>query len=166
MQSRTAAWLASKRLWFVPRVRSLAPAVHAAIVTTVWCGCVHQAIAASRKKAGYTGKGTADVVIAEDEDDFLATLTGTNMTYLAPERLNFESAATTSDVWAFGCLAYEICTGKRPWLQLKTMDEIIRGVPRRHHPLIVPLLKHTLQRNPARRSSAKQILRCVYTVLG
>ena len=122
------------------------------------------------------------------EDDFLGTLTGTNMTYLAPERMNFEPAGKTSDIWAFGCLAcvstaslcrewcgryshlhacvclacsYEICSGKRPWLQMKSMSDIIRGVPRRHHPLIVPLLKATLQRNSKHRSSARQILKCV-----
>jgi len=120
-----------------------------------------QAIRRARRNSGYTGAGLEDVAVHTDVDEFLSTLTGTNMTYLAPERLNFAPAAKTSDIWAFGCLMYEICTGKRPWLQLKKMDDIIRAVPKSHHPLLVPLLKRTLQQKPRHRATSRQILKYV-----
>ena len=67
--------------------------------------CLAQAIGGARQRTGYTGTGAGDVARSNAEDDFLGTLTGTNMTYLAPERMNFEPAGKTSDIWAFGCLA-------------------------------------------------------------
>lgn len=84
------------------------------------------AVAAIRK-ARASGSYAGDAATSDDADEFLAILTGSNITYLAPERLNFAPSSKACDMWSYGCLVYFMCSGKLPWLQMKTMKEV-RGV--------------------------------------
>src|SRR5262249_48851238 len=66
-----------------------------------------------------------------------ATTLPTNMTapgvilgtaaYMSPEQAQGKEADRTSDVWAFGCVLYEMLTGHRAF-QGETVSEIIAGV--------------------------------------
>lgn len=81
------------------------------------------AVAAIRK-ARASGSYAGDAATSDDADEFLAILTGSNITYLAPERLNFAPSSKACDMWSYGCLVYFMCSGKLPWLQMKTMKEV------------------------------------------
>lgn len=47
--------------------------------------------------------------------------------YLAPESISFGSFTIKSDVWGLGCLAYELCTGSKPF-KGKSFGEIFHNI--------------------------------------
>jgi serine/threonine-protein kinase len=60
----------------------------------------------------------ADFGISRDLDAPTASLTFQNagtFPYLAPERWRGEPASHLTDLYALGCLAYEVCTGRHPF---------------------------------------------------
>jgi serine/threonine protein kinase len=48
------------------------------------------------------------------EDELGKSTVGTPY-YLSPETITFGSFTIKSDVWGLGCLAYELCTGAKPF---------------------------------------------------
>ena len=46
---------------------------------------------------------------------------------MSPEQINGQPASTRSDVWAFGCVVFEMLTGRAPF-QGRTTGEILANV--------------------------------------
>merc|ERR1712159_679675 len=62
------------------------------------------------------------------------TLIGTPF-YLSPEVCNAEPYNDRSDVWAYGCVVYELCTLKRPFEAKNNAALLMRIMDGRYEPL-------------------------------
>lgn len=47
--------------------------------------------------------------------------------YLSPETLTSSRCSTKSDIWALGCLLYEVCTGEKPF-RGAALGDIVRSI--------------------------------------
>ncbi len=111
----------------------------------------------------------ADLAMAEDEDDDRRTrslsLTESGMlvgtpAYMSPEQWDGREIDQRTDLWAFGCLLYEMLTGKQPFIR-KTRVETMRAVlddqpdwqalPKETPIMIEDLLRRCLQKEPGQR---------------
>jgi Tol biopolymer transport system component len=72
--------------------------------------------------------------------------------YMAPEQLEGEEADGRADIWALGCLLYEMATGKAPFVgksQASLISSIMRDVPTPvavRQPLTPSSLEHVISR--------------------
>jgi eukaryotic-like serine/threonine-protein kinase len=79
--------------------------------------------------------------------------------YMSPEQANGRDADKRSDVWAFGCVLYEMLTGHRPFAG-ETIAETLASVLKEHPSLdrvpatIRPLVGRCLEKNPRLRLQA------------
>ncbi|ETK93919.1 NEK/NEK1 protein kinase [Phytophthora nicotianae CJ01A1] len=64
--------------------------------------------------AGYLVLGDFGIARTLRNDDMATTMIGTPL-YMAPEVLDGKEYSFSSDVWALGCVLYELCTGKPPF---------------------------------------------------
>ena len=79
--------------------------------------------------------------------------------YMSPEQAKGRAADTRSDVWAFGCVVYEMLTGRRPFAgedMSATLASVLRDEPdwQALPPAARPLasvLRRLLEKDPARR---------------
>ena len=80
--------------------------------------------------------------------------------YMSPEQAKGRTADKRSDIWAFGCVLYEMLTGKRAFDGediADTLAAVLRGdadwaaLPREVPPSIVTLLKRCLEKDRRRR---------------
>lgn len=81
-------------------------------------------------------------------------------TYMAPEQAKGREVDRTADVWAFGCVLYEMLAGRAPF-EGATVTEVLAGVLKtepdwQHLPPTTPegirrLLRRCLQKDPRRR---------------
>jgi hypothetical protein len=80
--------------------------------------------------------------------------------YMAPEQAKGKPVDRRADVWAFGCLLFEMLTGRRAFPGedvTDTLAAIVRGepewvaLPANVPPSVHRLLRRTLQKDPARR---------------
>lgn len=96
-----------------------------------------------------------------------AVIAGT-VPYMAPEQLRGESPDVRSDVFAFGCLLFEMITGHSPFLRgnsAEVISAILNEEPprvplnlREAAPELEHLIAHCLEKNPERRfQSARDI---------
>jgi serine/threonine protein kinase len=79
--------------------------------------------------AGYLVLGDLGIARALTSGDMAATVIGTPL-YMAPEVLEGKDYSFSSDVWALGCVLYELCTGKPPFAASNTaqlLSKICRG---------------------------------------
>ena len=83
--------------------------------------------------------------------------------YMAPEQAKGKTADRRSDIWAFGCVLYEMLTGRRAFEGddvSDTMAAILRSEPdwtvvdRKSPPAIGRVLRRCLEKEPARRYHA------------
>lgn len=73
--------------------------------------------------------GDLGVAKALNTNDFARTMVGTPF-YLSPELCEEKPYNEKSDIWALGCLLYELCTFKHPFEatnQASLILKIIRG---------------------------------------
>ncbi|XP_020326967.1 NIMA-related kinase 12 [Oncorhynchus kisutch] len=100
--------------------------------------------------------------------DMARTCVGTP-SYLSPELCQDVPYSSKSDVWALGCLLYEICSLRPPFAAsnlLSLLSKIIRGeyspVPQTYSDSITPLVQILLCPVPEDRPSAGAILDMIY----
>jgi eukaryotic-like serine/threonine-protein kinase len=88
--------------------------------------------------------------------------------YMSPEQAKGASVDPRSDIFSFGCLFYEMLTGRQPF-QGDSLAEVLADVlarepdlaalPARLHPRIPELLRRCLEKNPKKRWHAAADLR-------
>jgi eukaryotic-like serine/threonine-protein kinase len=76
--------------------------------------------------------------------------------YMAPEQAKGKAVDKRADIWAFGCVLYEMVTGRRPFEAEDITDTIVAVVSRepdwtRVPSPVLPLLQQCLQKDPRRR---------------
>jgi serine/threonine protein kinase len=102
--------------------------------------------------------------------------------YLAPEvRLNGETSITTmSDIWAVGCIGYELCLGKklanhgellenhinRGNINRGTLDSLISSIPERFGEHVRTIIQECLRWIPQERCPARDLRDYVVKVSG
>src|SRR6187401_3066780 len=83
--------------------------------------------------------------------------------YMSPEQARGQRVDAQTDIWAFGCVLYEMLTGRAAFGRATltdTMAAVIESepdwtaLPRSTPPGIVRLLRRTLEKNPSRRLHA------------
>jgi len=104
--------------------------------------------------------GTDDGSSGTDVSTMMATSPGVivgTVAYMSPEQVNGAEATRASDMWAFGCVLYEMLAGRRAFAG-PTMSEILanvlksepewRQLPIETPPRIQRLLRRALQKDP------------------
>lgn len=105
-----------------------------------------------------------DFGIAALDDATALTATGQMIgspAYLAPERINGETATPSSDLWALGVTLYTAATGKSPFQREDTQSTIAAILTARpatpaHAGRLWPVIKGLLAKNPQRRMTAEE----------
>ena len=107
------------------------------------------------RQVAFEGERTVTVALTESQQ-----ITGT-LPYMAPEQLRGERIDVRSDIWAAGCVLYELATGRRPFAQHNTallIDAILNASPeppRTLNPQLSPgleaIILRALEKKPERR---------------
>jgi Tol biopolymer transport system component len=99
--------------------------------------------------------GATMSVVATSPGTFLGTAG-----YMSPEQARGKDADTRSDVWSFGCVVYELLTGRRAFEGETTSDVIVSilerepdwpALPRDTPATVVQVLRKCLRKDPLRR---------------
>ncbi|KAJ3416636.1 G2-specific serine/threonine protein kinase [Chytridiales sp. JEL 0842] len=103
--------------------------------------------------------------ISNPEEEFAKTYVGTPF-YMSPELVNETSYNTKSDVWALGCLIYELCTLEPPFqantqanLSAKIRIGKINPLPSQYSAELNAVVKAMLNVNHMKRPSTTEILK-------
>ena len=156
----------------VQRVTRIASDTAAGLAAAHQQGIVHRDIKPANLFTGADGAvKIGDFGIARFEDDAAAALTtagqiiGTS-SYLAPERAMGRPAGPASDVYALGCVLYELLTGRPPFQGESPVDVLhqhVANLPepaRRHRPDLPPaydgFLLGMLAKDPGQRPTVQQ----------
>ena len=82
------------------------------------------------------------------------------VSYMSPEQARGIKCDEQTDIWAFGCVVYEVLTGRRLFvaetmpdtlLQIVSSDADLSGLPSSTPPRIRRLIEHCVRRDPKRR---------------
>ncbi|KAH7320309.1 kinase-like domain-containing protein [Stachybotrys elegans] len=99
---------------------------------------------------------------AEDEDSRAASFVGT-AEYVSPELLTSKNACKASDLWAFGCIIYQLLAGRPPFkaaTEYLTFQKIVNleyEFPSGFPPAARDLVERCLVLDPARRLTIEHI---------
>lgn len=108
-----------------------------------------------------TSRGVPDVDI-EDEDNRATSFVGT-AEYVSPELLTDKNACKASDLWAFGCIIYQLLSGRPPFKagnEYQTFQKIVGldyDFPSGFPPAARDLVERLLVLDPTRRLSIEHI---------
>jgi len=87
--------------------------------------------------------------------------------FMAPEIIRGEPASVSADIWAFGIMLFEMCTGYVPYQdqEAERAHELILSngaldIPDTVDPELTDLLDRCLQVDPSKRASAADLLLC------
>ncbi|KAF1977865.1 kinase-like protein [Bimuria novae-zelandiae CBS 107.79] len=96
--------------------------------------------------------------------DFASTYVGTPF-YMSPEICKAEQYGPHSDIWALGCIIYEMCTNQPPFnarTHLELIQKIRAGrypaIPAKYSPDLVKVIASCLQVSPSNRPDTAQLL--------
>ena len=116
------------------------------------------ALSAEAERPGSVGRSQAPTAVAP-----MATMHGVMMgtpAYMSPEQVRGSQVDRRADIWAFGCVLYEMLTGRRVFTGATTSD-VLAGVlervpdlgtlPVETSPAIRRLLRRCLEKNPRER---------------
>ena len=99
-----------------------------------------------------------------NEIAFTVTNVGTS-SYTAPEQLCSMMSSVKSDIWALGCLLYEMACLKPPFvaqnnlsLAMKIKNAKIPKITGNYSSELTRVVKYTLQKNPKDRPSVEELL--------
>lgn len=101
-------------------------------------------------------------VKVQDEDERAASFVGT-AEYVSPELLTHKSASKASDLWAFGCIIYQLLVGRPPFKagsEYLTFQKIVNleyEFPSGFPPAARDLVERCLVLDPARRLTVEHI---------
>ena len=105
-----------------------------------------------------------------DENNFTNTLIGTPY-YMSPELCEELPYNEKSDVWALGCILYELCTYKHPFnakCQASLIMKIIKDKPKQIHKYysddLQKLINLILDKNYQKRPSCDEILKLPFVI--
>ncbi|KAK1942195.1 Serine/threonine-protein kinase Nek5 [Phytophthora citrophthora] len=117
---------------------------------------------------GYLVLGDLGIARTLNNGDVAGTVIGTPL-YMAPEVLDGKEYSFSSDVWALGCVLYELCTGKPPFTARTTpqlLNKICHGdyvpIQKGKHiqsSRLPTLVASMLRTRPDLRPSVDQLLR-------
>ena len=106
-----------------------------------------------------SGQQTSDLTTVTEEATKRGLILGTP-SYMSPEQARGQPAGKSADVWAFGCVLFEMLSGRRPFLGETTTDKLAAiigqepdwqtlpfGTPAR----LVTLMRRCLRKEHARR---------------
>ncbi|GAA5890408.1 hypothetical protein JCM8208_004860 [Rhodotorula glutinis] len=85
--------------------------------------------------------------------------------YMSPELINGQPYDVKSDIWALGCLIYELCAGHPPFHEARTQPELavliregkIPELPKAYSPRLGQVVKAMLRQNPKQRPNTAQL---------
>ena len=85
---------------------------------------------------------------------------------MSPELINGQQYDVKSDVWALGCLIFELCAFKPPFHQAQTQQELaglirdgrVPPLPSAYSPNLAQVIRHMLRQDPKQRPHTRQIL--------
>ncbi|GAA5979101.1 hypothetical protein JCM11641_004973 [Rhodosporidiobolus odoratus] len=85
--------------------------------------------------------------------------------YMSPELINGQPYDVKSDIWALGCLIYELCAGHPPFHEARTQPELavmiregkIPDLPKPYSMHLGQVVKAMLQQSPKRRPNTLQL---------
>uniref|UniRef100_A0A7S4VTK5 non-specific serine/threonine protein kinase n=1 Tax=Alexandrium monilatum TaxID=311494 RepID=A0A7S4VTK5_9DINO len=107
--------------------------------------------------------GVAKVLLSSAEQAH--TVVG-SPAYMAPELVDARPYGVGSDIWALGCVAYEMCALHRPFeaqsvpaLCVKILQGRIPSIPSRYSPQLKALVARCFRRAPSQRPGAAELLR-------
>jgi TolB-like protein len=90
--------------------------------------------------------------------------------YMSPEQVRGRPSSHRSDIWAFGCLFFELLSGQRPFrgdTVAETMARVLerepdwKALPAATPPEVVDLLRRCLRKDPAQRLASITVARGV-----
>lgn len=114
------------------------------------------------KLRGGEDRGITDSNCHDDEDGRAASFVGT-AEYVSPELLTHKNACKASDLWAFGCIIYQLLAGRPPfkagseYLTFQKIVSLEYEFPIGFPPLARDLVERCLVLDPARRLTIEHI---------
>eukprot|EP00563_Minutocellus_polymorphus_P011029 CAMPEP_0181070172 /NCGR_PEP_ID=MMETSP1070-20121207/27339_1 /TAXON_ID=265543 /ORGANISM="Minutocellus polymorphus, Strain NH13" /LENGTH=751 /DNA_ID=CAMNT_0023151029 /DNA_START=10 /DNA_END=2268 /DNA_ORIENTATION=- len=106
---------------------------------------------------------------SEGQDDMVQSLTMRGTPYFMAPEVFEERYGTKSDIWSFGGVAFQMCSGLAPWkasgvrnpyelIRLLKESDDVPELPKNIDPKLEHLIRACFQRDPSRRPSAKTLL--------
>ncbi|OHT15828.1 CAMK family protein kinase [Tritrichomonas foetus] len=116
-------------------------------------------------KSGFVKIGDFGISREVSEDSLATTIIGTPY-FMAPEIISQQPYSYPADIWAAGCILFELMTGEHAF-NGKSRDELFSNIkygktpklPKRFSKGITDLLLKMISKNPARRPTAQEILK-------
>ena len=114
---------------------------------------------ATRPRAGSWSAEAADLATALDDRTAEGVILGTPA-YMSPEQARGKPVDKRTDIWAFGCILYEMLAGSRPFTGDTPTDVIAATLEREPNWSVLPatipepiaeLLRRCLEKDPTRR---------------